>query len=226
MTVKLLSTILTVAALTGPLGIRAEPFEGTFTMKTKTSSGQVLSTTYSVKGARTRTEQSNGTAIITDAERGEITMLMPAKRMYMVRKLNAPVKSTANSKPTVTLRKTLETETILGYPCTKYVSTVETRGMTINVELWVTDRLGTFVEIGASSGSGAQSPWSDALSEAQGQMMDIFPLRITTTSDNAKANLQIEVTSVEKKSLGDSLFEAPADWRHLDMRSMANPSAR
>jgi hypothetical protein len=76
--------------------------------------------------------------------------------------------------------------------------------------------------MGGRGRGGASVPaqsWESALSGKS-----VFPLRVVTTAAG-KENFRLEVTNIEKASLPDSLFAAPADFRNLSdmMRGMGLP---
>jgi len=62
-----------------------------------------------------------------------------------------------------------------------------------------------------SSGSG----WEAALAGK-----NMFPLRVVDTTAKGKSAFRMEVTSIDKAALPDSLFRAPAGWQKFDMGGM------
>lgn len=210
-----------------PCALHAEMFEGKVTMKVTSSSSKDGSQTIdmSMKEGFMRTDiasQRGTAAAIIDYKNQQMIVLMPQQKMYMVRPLpstatpsspaNATVKQAAASGSDLT--ETGVTETILGYTCTKWTHT-SAQGTS---EIWVTDQLGTFGGLPHGGGPGApqQAPqaWESAL-----KGKNFFPLRVVT-STGGKEKFRLEVTSVEKTSLPDSDFAAPAGWRKFDLGAM------
>jgi len=158
-------------------------------------------------------------SMIMDFKNQQMLVLMPQQRMYMVQPFpQAPAgqaSSPAAKQLGADVQVTTEKDTILGYECTKIVSS-SPEG---KAEVWVTDQLGTFM--GLSPGAGgpgrraqAPQPWESAL-KGKG----FFPMRVVATS-NGRGTFRLEVTSVEKKSLPDSEFAPPDGWRKFDIGAM------
>jgi hypothetical protein len=220
---KLIPALATVIALLLPGALKAESFEGKLTMKITSpdSKGGPQSMDMSIKEGYMRMDFSSSRgsgAMITDLKNRQIIMLMTQQKMYMVRPIPQPDQQGAAPQPRAqqqaSLQKTGVTETILGYECTKYIVTGE-KGTT---ELWVTDQLGTFFGLahGGGPGSRPQAPqeWESALKGG-----NFFPMRVVT-SENGREKFRLEVTSVEKTSLPDSVFAPPDDYRKFDMGSI------
>src|SRR5258705_2305140 len=137
----------------------ASTFEGKLHMK-MSSPGKKDATEmdYRIKAGRARIDMQapEGKAsaplggMIIDYAKQETTMLIPQQQLYMVMSMagaakNAPAASNeqqAPKKSDVTLEKTGETETILGYKCEKYLIKSEKNDGT--TAMWVTEQLGTF----------------------------------------------------------------------------------
>ena len=210
-----------------PCALHAEMFEGKVTMKVTSSSSKDGSQTIdmSMKEGFMRTDiasQRGTAAAIIDYKNQQMIVLMPQQKMYMVRPLprRQPLPP-RQMRPSSRLRlqariwtETGVTETILGYTCTKWTHT-SAQGTS---EIWVTDQLGTFGGLPHGGGPGApqQAPqaWESAL-----KGKNFFPLRVVT-STGGKEKFRLEVTSVEKTSLPDSDFAAPAGWRKFDLGAM------
>jgi len=119
----------------------------------------------------------------------------------------------------VKLEKTGETEKILGYLATKFLSTHD--GTT--TELWLAEGLGTFFApssannpMGGGRGSGpAPQGWERALAGKE-----LFPLRVVGKNKSGKETFRMETTSIEKHSLPDTLFAPPAGYQKFDMGGM------
>ncbi len=175
----------------------------------------------SMKDGFMRTDMAMGrggaAGMIMDFKNQQMIILMAAQKMYMVRPMQMPTGSPrpeASQAPKAELVDTGVKETILGYTCTKYTYT----GAKETSEIWVTDQLGTFGGLfhGGGPGGPSQRPaaWEGAL---KGRAF--FPMRVVTTTSGSKT-FTLEVTSVEKTSLPDSYFSAPAGWQKFDMGAM------
>jgi hypothetical protein len=149
----------------------------------------------------------------------QMLMLIPQQQMYMVENLPQPPADpkapTAAKQLGSDVQVTTEKETILGYECTKIISTSD-KGTT---EVWVTDQLGSFMGLSPGGGgpgrrSQATQAWETAL-KGKG----FFPMRVVTTM-NGKGSFRLEVTSVDKVKEPDSEFAPPDGWRKFDMGSM------
>ena len=162
-------------------------------------------------------------SMIMDLKNQQMIVLMPAQRMYMIQPIpqpgaapqagGYPQPGAASRGPAPTLEDTGVKETILGYVCTKYTAT----GAQGTAQIWVTDQLGAFNGLfhGGGPGQRPQAPqaWESAL-KGKG----FFPMRVVS-NDNGK-QFRMEVTSVEKTSLPDSLFTPPEGWRKFDLGAM------
>lgn len=201
-----------------PIGLSAANFEGTISLR-MSEGRQTHDVTYATKGGQMRIGMDAGpmgqvAAIVSLAER-QIFMLMPAQKMYLVmpfaNQMDAAMEKAGAARDH--LQKTAETQTILGYPCTKYVYQDE-QGP---VEIWGTDRLGQFVALpsGNPMQRGAQKPgWETAIAG------DFFPMRLIATSTGGQERMRWEVTAVKAETLDAALFTLPAGYQKLDMGGM------
>jgi hypothetical protein len=203
----------------------AAEFEGIVQMK-MTDSRSTHTLQYQVKEGFVRTDiqisPGKASSVIMDFKNKRMIILMPGQNMYMTRpfpdSLSAPASRPANGAhvpPPAMPQKTGETKTILGYRCTKYVS--QAGGST--VEMWVTDELGNFAGLGGGAG-GRGSPleaWEKAL-VGRG----FFPLLISGKSSSGKP-FSLEIISVDRQSLPDSVFAPPAGAREFNMGNMFGP---
>lgn len=213
-----------LAALFAASGaLRAAQFEGKIGLKITPGKGQPHDINYSIKGDKMRIElptQGAGMGgMILDTAKREMTVLIDAQHMYMVQPMADVAAAPGGDKkgPTPTLEKTGQKETILGYAAEKFISTHE-NGTT---EMWLAEGLGTFMPFGGGpmggrgrGGPPAQQGWEKALAGK-----DLFPLRVVTKNKDG-SEFRMEATSIEKKSLPDSLFEPPAGYQKFDMGGM------
>jgi len=212
-------TLLAAASLTllAPAASAAD-FEGIVHMKL-TDSQSSHDITYQVKTGFVRTDmeagQGRSASMIMDFKQQRMIILIPGQNMYMTRPLpSAPAAPAATGGAASDApQKTGETKTILGYSCTKYVSS----GNGGNFEMWVTDQLGNFGGFGGGGMGGRGGPppaWESAV-VGHG----FFPMQITGKSASG-SSFSMEVVSVEPQSLPDSLFAPPPGARELNMGNM------
>jgi hypothetical protein len=228
---KLIRSLAPLCALALTCALSAETFEGkvSMTMTSSTSSNGPQTINYSIKEGFMRmdvTAAKGAGAFITDFKNRQVIILMPQQKMYMVQQMpdpNAAGKpggapgATPGGSPNASntsFKDTGETETILGYPCKKYEIT-SPKGTT---EIWATDQLGVFggLSMGGAPGRRPQAPqaWESVIKGS-----GFFPMRVES-NEGGKGNFKLEVTSVDKTSLPDSLFAAPDGWRKFDMGAM------
>ena len=182
--------------------------------------------TFAMKSGLTRvdvqTAQGQSVSMIMDPAKQQMTAIMPQQRMAVIQPMQGMVQAAEDKVGDVTLEKTDVHEKILGYDTTKYI--VKTNEGTS--QIWVTDQLGTFAGLGAGGPPmgfggrrGASHPAGQAWEEAfKGKQA--FPLRVVTTGSDGKQASKLEVTAIDKKSLPDSEFQPPSDYRTMDMRAM------
>jgi len=213
-TVFALVTSITVSA--------AESFEGRVHMDvTTTKKKEKMGMDYSMKDGKLRMDmqmpESHGRSgggmggIIFDLPGKQMIILMDmgGRKMYMRREIpqaapqeNGQVSAAGHKmSPPVT---TGRTEMIAGYEATEYRMTGEKGEV---VELWLAKGLGPFMSFGGGNpmmgGRGATPPpgWESFARDGGG-----FPMRVVTHNADGAETTRMEVTSVEKTSLPDSLF--------------------
>lgn len=216
---KILTSAFVALALSAPIAVSAAGFEGKVAMKLTGQNGREMPMTFNLKSGLARIDVETGGhsfSAIMDSAKQQMTMLMPEQHMYMVRPMPKPAPTTDNKKAEdVGIEKTDEHAKILGYDTTKYVAKTP-QGTT---EIWVTDQLGTFPGINPGPGRPGRPARQQAWEEAfRGK--DAFPLRVVGTSAEGKETNRMEVTSIEKVSLPDSLFAPPADYQEFNMEKM------
>jgi hypothetical protein len=207
-----LSTVASIALLSGA---RADPFEGKITLSVKPWRNQGHAEFHiSAKEDLMRIDVEAPSAKLTtivDFKLGQQITLVPQSQSYLALELQN--RSPAGGPPGP-LQETADTDTILGYVCTKYVA-AGPEGIT---EIWATDQLGEYrglYQFVGPMGRGQPQSWEALLSGR-----NLFPLRVLRTNRNKSLIfLRIEATSVEKTSLPGSLFEAPGGWKKLSLNS-------
>jgi Domain of unknown function (DUF4412) len=176
---------------------------------------------------RTDVPTPKGTqTMIFDMKNQQMIILIPQMQKYMVQPMGqgqpaagqyagagAPPSSVSNNSG-ASFKDTGTKETILGYDCEEYLVTTPKE----TAQLWLTDQLGTFMGFyhgGGPGGRGSQqaSDWEGVL-----KGKNFFPMRMVMK--NAKGTTKMEVTSVEKGSLPDSLFAPPDGWQKFDLGGM------
>ena len=218
--------ILLFSTLALTAGLSAQTFEGKIRLKTtgmakssRHSGGDApMFMTYSIKGGLMRVDMETGEGkmmgcSIIDPVKREMTMLMPDQKMYMTMKLPEPKPSTASGAPQsdVDFVRTGETEMIVGYKCEKII----VKSKNGDTEVWGAEGLGTFKSIGAGGPMGRPAPksaWEAALAEH-----GFFPLRMVSRDKYGNVQMSMEAVSVDKQSLPDSAFTAPADFQKFEM---------
>lgn len=201
-------------------GLTAKTFEGTVHMKITTAGEGSHQLSYSIKGTKLRTEiqasDDMSATTIMDLTKDEVIMLIPGQPMYMTMSLKgAAAKAAGGEIDNTKLENTGITETILGYPCTKYIA----HSKEGDVEIWATSELGAFMGLGGGMGGmmGGPKPkagWEQALSGKS-----FFPLRVKSATGTRKA-FTLETTKIEAHSLPDALFTVPAGYQKFDMGGM------
>lgn len=217
---KLLLPILLAAALLSANALTAKDFEGTIKMSITDGRSKAMPLEYSIKTGLLRTdiqaEEGMTATAIMDFAKEEMIMLMPGQPMYMVMSMKRPVAEAKEQKgEDVVIEKTGETETIIGYKCTKYIATSKDAV----TEIWATEELGGFMGLGNAMGGpmgkgAAPQSWEKAVVGK-----NFFPLRVISTTGK-KQKFRMDVTAVDQKSLPASFFAPPAGYQKFDMGGM------
>jgi hypothetical protein len=217
--------VVLLAAVTAPAVLGAARFEGKVRMKMTDQKNPAHQLDYSVKEGFVRTdiETSPGqtASMIMDLGKREMTFLLPGQTMYMTRPLPdmdaAAAKHADSTRDDEKLVKTGEKEKILGYNCEKYVS----KSKDTTTELWITDELGAFMGLGdqgnpmgGRKSKSARQDWENSIIEKGG-----FPMRVVSTGKKGET-FRLEVVSVEKAKLPDSLFAPPPGYQKFDLGGM------
>ncbi len=188
-------------------------FEGAIVMRVTLGGRPPMDMTFYYKGNKIRTESTmGGRAMVTilDNDSNTTTHLMPERKMYMVQKLppehNIPQQpAQSNDKPV----KTGKSETIQGYTCDEWTWTDGTKSTT---DIWCARGL-MFEPPTMNGGSrmGPQSKFASLFKE------NGFPVRQVVTDSTGKEVSRSEVVKIEKKTLADTLFTPPADYKPMSM---------
>lgn len=187
-------------------------FEGKVTFN-DFDEGTPNSMDYYAKGSKIRfdtNEEEEQGQIIWDTAKKEFMIVMPQQKTYMVMqvqesKMKSDISNDINKNAKFT--KTKETKKILGYTAVKLVyQDGDDKG-----EAWMTQELGSFKLFDNPMQKNEDKPQWQKDFEAGGY----FPLEVY---ENGKK--VFEVTSIEKKSLAESIFEVPAGYKKMDMPTM------
>ncbi len=225
---KALSRIVALLGLVTVSALSALAFEGRVSLGFSDGKGREQVIDYAMKGALVRLEpkmkEAAGAAMIMDAAKQEMTILMPEQRMYMTMPMRgAPAAGPGASEPkNVKVEKTGRTEKILGYDCEEYVMT--DRGQT--TEMWVTEQLGSFMGLGGGNPMGGMiggrkakaegNAWEQVLKDKKGA----FPLRVVGHDAKGKETFRLEAKKIEPGNVPDDLFAPPAGFQKFAMPGM------
>lgn len=216
-------------------------FEGAITAKMFTGP-QPIEIKYAIKGTRFRIEtqlSQGGTqtgVVLMDSSSGSQTMLMPQTKTYMSLDLNKGgqfgqmVEKMAEKAGEETgdlskITSTGQTETIAGHPCQYWRI-----GDKQQTDVCLAQGLGFFGGGGQSGGIFDQLKNLAMGDKVKAQLNanpefakfvegGAFPLKISQV-ENGQSKTVMEVTSVERKSLDDSLFSVPSDYKKMEIPGM------
>ncbi len=210
-----------------PAALSAQGFEGTVTYAMNPASGRPGQLVYHVKGTKIRADIAGATAgppggmyMLMDATAGKMMSVMPAQKVYMTMDLKAMGEQMkqqhgGHRKPAGKITKTGKTETIAGHKCEHYLM-----GEKQDTDVCAAKGLGMFMGRSGAGGMGRGLTLPAGYEEYAEFARDGFlPLRVTAIR-NAKEEVVMEATSVEKRSLDASLFAVPAGYQAMDMGKM------
>ncbi|MCI0388158.1 MAG: DUF4412 domain-containing protein [Acidobacteria bacterium] len=214
-------------------------FEGAITAKLF-SDDQPMEIRYATKGSRMRVETllSQGSAqtgvMLMDLSSGTQTMLIPQTKTYMTMNWGEMAgqmtdkmtdgKDASGDFPKVT--STGKTETVAGYACQHWLI-----GDKQDTDICMAKGLGYFGGGGGQSAGILDKLKNLALGDKMKAQIDAnpelakfveggaFPLKMSQI-ENGQSKTIMEVTSVERKSLDDSLFSVPADYKKMEIPGM------
>jgi hypothetical protein len=191
---------------------------------------------YWIKGSRSRIETnlSRGGremgAMLLDVSSGTQTMLIPQTKTYMTMNwgeeggLKEMAGKDAEDQP-LKATSTGKTETIAGYSCEHWLM-----GERQDTDVCLAKGLGFFGG-GGQSGGVFDKLKNLAMGEKMKAQLDAnpefakfveggaFPLKISQI-ENGQSKTVMEVTSVERKPLEDSLFTVPPDYKKMEIPGM------
>ena len=213
-------------------------FEGEITAKLFTDA-QPMEIRYATKGSRMRveTQLSQGSAqkgvALLDSSAGTMTMLIPQNKTYMTMnwgkmagEMMAKVGEKDSADDFTKVTSTGKTETVAGFTCQYWLF-----GDKQDTEVCIAKGLGYFAGAGGDSSGILDKLKNLALRDKIKAQLDAnpefakfveggaFPLKIAQI-ENGQSKTIMEVTSVARKSLDDSLFTAPADYKKMEIPGM------
>jgi hypothetical protein len=186
---------------------------------------------------RLETQLSQGSAeagvALMDSSAGTMTMLIPQTKSYMTMnwgqtagEMMAPGDEKGSSEDPLKVSTTGKTETIAGYTCQYWLF-----GAKQDTEVCLANGLGYFASSVGGSGGILEKLKNLALRDkikaqlaanpefAKFVESGAFPLKIAEI-ENGQSKTIMEVTKVERKSLDDSLFNVPADYKKMEIPGM------
>lgn len=191
-------------------GYPQDKFEGKVTFNVY-DKGESHTLEYYVKGDKLRfdaNEEGQQGQVIVDPAAKHFMIIMPEQKMYMVMqipdmKMN-PEESGKMNEDTKFV-KTGETKQILGYTAEKWTySDGNDKG-----EAWMTKDIGGF-SLFDNPMQKEKPEWQKDIETA-----GYFPLEVYENGEKV-----YEVTNIDKKTLDESMFQAPAGYQKMDMPTM------
>ncbi len=194
-------------------------FEGKIKIKLS-SENQNIIMDYYVKDNNIKMELNNGEENGSFIMKGKnYLVLIPAQKMYMEIS-SEMLKKLSEMKPAINTKhdkhkknidinklKTGKTKKILGYNCEQWIINNDDEV----TEVWVTNELGNFITMDSPMGKGYSPAWSTYL-----QNNGFFPMKVI--SNNGKS--VFEVIEVDKKSLNDTIFSPPSNYKKMTIPGM------
>src|SRR5262245_48611794 len=201
-----------------------EAFEGEITSRTFMDK-DTMETRYAIKGARNRVESlssQDGAIVLIDSSSSSTTMLFPQAKSYVTMSWVEMAEEMAGDDSSLLFPKVTSTggtETIAGFTCRHWMI-----GDNQDLDVCMAKGLGYY---GGGSGGILDKLKDPTLREKAKAQLDAnpefakfveggaFPLKITAI-ENGQSRTVMEVTSIERKSLDDSLFTVPADYKKAE----------
>ncbi len=186
-----------------------EQFEGEVDYNVTLSDGTQSTMNYFLKDKKARLEMTmkgHHVVDVMDLKGKKIYMLMPEQKMYMTSDI--PDTSSNQAKAGGKLTKTDNTKTILGKTATEYDYVSEKGSMS---SIWGASGMGFFLMGKGPGSSGGEAAWAQAAKQS-----GLFPLEVD--SKTSKGSMSMVATKIDEKTLDDSLFTVPADYK--DMKAM------
>jgi hypothetical protein len=217
---------LRIAALAGAVAamgfaapVRAQnTFEGVIEFRFLNKDSMTM--TQTSKGNMVRIDvhgkESMPMAMMYDSKANTMTMVMYAQKMYMVNPMPSLDSALASHDRKVSFTKTGQTETVAGVSCTIYKgSSTDANGKVSEGQACLAKGVGFMIFQSMNRGRGGpQGSMAEMFRELAAQ--DLRAIKMWSMKDG-KMVPEIEAVSIEKKSIPNSTFEIPSDFRKMDM---------
>ena len=200
----------------------SQSFEGEIVMKiTDKDQDKPQTIDYYVKGTKIRFdakgERGESGAMIFDSKTSNMMIVVPSQKMYMTYNYKGAFggvrDSISKAMEKGDIKMTGETKDINGYKCEKWTFKDEdgTTG-----EAWMTKGIKNFFFFSnPMAGNNDQPEWQKKLTNE-----GYFPMMVISKDADGNIDSKMEVTSIEKKSLDESLFTAPDGYKKMEMPMM------
>ncbi len=172
----------------------------------------------SIKGKKIRSvmtatgEQMGSLTIIFRGDKGSVITILDQAKVYMelpMKKIEEMMKNFPQDTNAVTVSRTGKTQKILGYNCEQVLLQ---EGET-TIDVWGTREL-TSLQDAMEMLSGIQKQkvpqWSKELDK-----LKLFPMKTIITAQGTHA--ETNITSIQRKSLPESMFTVPAGYTKQEM---------
>ena len=156
--------------------------------------GDMISTTY-FKNEKTRSETTNpmtGTTVFIADNVSKKSLMLMDNAMIGKKYMEADMTPSEEDLENITIEKTNEKKTVLGYECTKYNVTMNKDGADVKMAVYATDKLKAISQ----------------QTTAFGKDFSGFPMYMTLAVEQQgmKMDLVIEVTEVKAEKVSDDKF--------------------
>ena len=187
-------------------------FEGVITMhiQSPTSSSDLVVKTKSDK-MRFETKAADGSTnySVFDPATNKLTMVMDGQKAYMAMDFSKRGTPQANTSPdSVAIEKSGKHETIAGIDCEDWTAKAPSGKRS---EVCIASGI-AFFDLGSAKSGSSGGGLAQELRDKK-----LFPLRSVEYDAAGKELNRMEVTKVEKKSLEDSEFAVPKDYKEIAM---------
>lgn len=216
----LLSTIIFSCITAVPVKAQSN-FEGEMNSKIDIPGRASISANMYIKGSMSRVEMDmpamqGKTVILYDKATKKMDILMPAMKKYMERSADDAASQAAGQQlEGSTMKEADSTKSIAGYSCHKFVVTMKD-GKTIDI--WATKDLGPLQmpqSMNFMGSPGHLPPWAQKM-----QSDGLVGLSSVIHNSDGSVQMTMEVTSINKKSLSDDLFQIPSGYTVMSVPGM------
>ena len=188
-----------------PNDYKKRPFEGVLHFSER-SHGRPSSFDYSSKGPVIRIDRSASlmapAIMIARPAQGAATLVMPETRSYY--EVRFSTKPTVDSVKAFDIKRTTRHREILGMQCEE----VEAAGPETTISIWAAPLAIRFMAMPKSYREIPPPPaWVTALNDWK-----LFPLSIVEKDSAGRVTRELNVTSIEQRSLKDGLFQVPSGF--------------